>query len=137
MPEQIHPIRGTSSWQTVPIRVPFRFTLAGSSNPSVMSSNIESVTRFSTQGGEGAYRVKLKASNPIDSVKTVAWVDVTAKDTENLSIKRGQGLTNSSVAASQTREFDVVIRSAGTATNSLDGNVVSGELIMDQVSTVS
>lgn len=134
---KLHPITKTHQSQINAARVPFRILLAGTSNPTVFSSAVKSVSRLSTATPTPFYRIELAEGWALTGKAAVMECHaIPAVDDENVyicNITRGLTADPEGLPENDTRFFDVLVGQVGSNfTNSLDGTTLCGVLSVDQ-----
>lgn len=125
--------------QSVPVRLPWSFTTDGTTDPSVFSETVESVTRVTSDGGVALYRVRLAEYWALSDASTV-WLSPTVRGPEAAIhyARYATGALVSTVAADPIREFDVAVTlltvapAVSQVNNVAAGAMVAGEVIVDQ-----
>lgn len=116
-----------------PAIITAKFTLDGSNDPSVLSPELESVTRITADTTSLAlYRVRFRRNYAPGRSRVVERADIVQDGSARRSVEVVSGAEVSSVAADQDLELDIGVVSAGSLTNSLDGPVVSVTIYAEQ-----
>lgn len=116
-----------------PAIITAKFTLDGTTDPSVLSPELESVTRITADTSSLAlYRVRFRSRYAPGRSRVVERADIVHDGSARRSVEVVSGAEVSSVAADQDLELDIGVVSAGSLTNSLDGPVVSVTIYAEQ-----
>jgi hypothetical protein len=98
------------------------FEGAGAADPINFSGNIESVSRFTSDGGQDVYRVRFCDPTPYSGTCAVGEsYAVTQSELLDLRAVRSLDSLDSAVAPQADREIDIIVRvaNAGASTNSI------------------
>lgn len=109
-----------------------KFTLDGTNNPSVLSEELESVTRITADTSSLAlYRVKFKKDFAPGNQRKEQRGSIFHDGSARRSVEVISGALVSTVAADQYLEVDVGVVSGGSVVNNLTGPVVSVAIYME------